>query len=374
MSLGGRYGDYNSPKAVCSYDPLKQGLLTNIYPGGIGKAIFFGTLHPGTQGVSRVVVRSLLLAITVAALSLGPNVFCSTPSQVVRNGDAYLLGPEDQLSIHVTDLEDVSDKPFRVDPSGFIDLPLAGRISVAGLSVDQLRIVLSERLAKYVTAPQIAINVIEYRSQPVSVLGEVNNPGVHQLQGPKRLVDVISSAGGLKPDAGPRLTITRQARWGVLPLPNSHLDHSGQYLVAQVSLNDVTSGLDADQNIEVRADDVISVPRADVVYVVGEVKKSGSYSLNADDRISLVRALSLAEGLSTGAAPKKARIMRASAADPSKVTEIPVDLQQILAGKSPDQFLQRNDVLFVPNNVSGSAMKRAAEAAVQIATGVIIFH
>ena len=268
----------------------------------------------------------------------------------------------------MVDLDDVSDKPFRVDPSGFVDVPMVGRVKVAGLSVEQLREALSARLSKYITAPQITINVLEYRSQPVSVLGEVNSPGVHQLQGPKHLVDVISSAGGLTLDAGPMLTITRQAKRGPLPLPGSYSDPSGQFLIAMVSLDDITSGKNAAQNIEIRADDVISVPRAALVYVVGEVKKAGSFSLNAANSISLIRALSLAEGLSTGAAPKKARIMRGS------YTEIPVDLQMILAGRAPDQYLHPNDVLFIPNNIPASAMKRAAEAAIQIATGVVIFH
>jgi polysaccharide export outer membrane protein len=287
---------------------------------------------------------------------------------------SYVLGPQDQLSIHVVDLDDVSDKPVRIDPSGFIDLPMAGRMDVAGMTLDQLRTSLAQRLSKYITSPQITINVLEYRSQPISVLGEVNTPGVHQLQGPQHLVDVISSAGGLKADAGPRLTITREAGRGPLPLPGAHPDSSGDFLIADVSLDDITSGKNASQNIEVRPDDIISVSRANVFYVVGDVKKAGGFSMNASDGISLVRALSLAEGLSTGAAPRKARIMRAASGKLSAASEEPVDLQQILAGKAPDQELHPNDVLFVPDNVSGSAMKRAAEAAVQIATGVIIFH
>ena len=307
----------------------------------------------------------------VPCLGLAPILSAQT---VQTSANTYLLGPEDQLSLHVEDIEEVSDKPFRVDPSGSIDVPMIGHVHVAGMSVDQLRICLAERLSKYITSPQITINILEYRSQPISVLGEVYTPGVHQLQGPKRLIDVISSAGGLKPDAGPKLVVTRQARWGALPLPNAHLDGSGGYWIAEVSLNDITSGKSADQNIEVRADDILSVPRASVVYVVGEVKKAGGFSLNDNDSISLIRALSLAEGLSSTAQPKKARIMRASAGHPSDKTEIPVDLRQILDGKAPDQTLLPNDVLFIPNNVPASAMKRATEAAVQIATGVIIFR
>jgi polysaccharide biosynthesis/export protein len=315
-------------------------------------------------------IRALLLTQALATVL---SVACAAGAEPASN-DAYLLGPEDQLSVHVLDLDEVSDKPFRVDPSGFVELPLVGRIHAAGLSVEQLRDTISGQLSKFITSPQITVNVIEYRSQLVSVLGEVNNPGVHQLQGPKHLVDVISSAGGIRPDAGPRLVITRDIRWGVLPLPNAHLDTSAQFSVADVSVDDITSGRSADQNIEVRAGDVISVPRADSVYILGEVKKAGGYSLNASDSISLIRALSLAEGLSTGAAPKKARILRASAGQVSATTEVPVDLQQILAGKAPDQTLYKNDVLFIPNNVAASAMKRAAEAAIQIATGLVMFH
>ena len=118
---------------------------------------------------------------------------------------------------------------------------------------------------------------------------------------------------------------------------------------------------------------MISVSRADVVYVVGEVKKAGGFSLNSQDSISLLRALSLAEGLSRDAAPKKARILRAASGS-TKLDEVPIDVNQVLAGKAPDPQLHANDVLFIPNNVPASAMRRAAEAAVQIATGVIIFH
>jgi polysaccharide biosynthesis/export protein len=285
---------------------------------------------------------------------------------------SYVLGPEDQISIHVVDLEDVSDKPVRIDPNGFIDLPLAGRIHVAGLTVEQFRSALAASLAKYIDAPKITINILEYRSQPVSILGAVNTPGTHQLQGPKRLIDVISAAGGLKPDAGTKLQITREMRWEMLPLPGAHADSSGAFSTGEVLIGPLTSGQNPGSNIEVRANDVITVMQTEIVYVVGEVKKSGGFALNAKDNISIIRALSLAEGLSHEAAPKKARILRA-AVGTTEPEQIPVNLQMILAGQSPDVVLRPNDVLFVPNNVSGSALKRATEAAIQIATGVAVF-
>jgi polysaccharide export outer membrane protein len=107
---------------------------------------------------------------------------------------------------------------------------------------------------------------------------------------------------------------------------------------------------------------------------MGQVKKAGGFQITSHDSISLLRALALAEGLDHDASPKKARIMRASALGTSSVNEMPVDLQQILAGKAPDVELHADDVLFVPSNTAQSATRRAAEAAIQIATGVAIYR
>jgi polysaccharide export outer membrane protein len=324
-----------------------------------------------------LVYCSFLQGQSPAILSTRPPVgqaveTAAAPATPAFNALSYVLGPEDQISIHVVDLEDVSDKPVRIDPNGFIDLPLAGRIHVAGLTVEQFRSALAASLAKYIDAPKITINILEYRSQPVSILGAVNTPGTHQLQGPKRLIDVISAAGGLKADAGTKLQITREMRWGMLPLPGAHADSSGAFSTGEVLIGPLTSGQNPGSNIEVRANDVITVVQTEIVYVVGEVKKSGGFALNAKDNISIIRALSLAEGLSHEAAPKKARILRA-AVGATEPEQIPVNLQMILAGQSPDVVLRPNDVLFVPNNVAGSALKRATEAAIQIATGVAVF-
>jgi polysaccharide export outer membrane protein len=205
-------------------------------------------------------------------------------------------------------------------------------------------------------------------------LGEVNNPGLHQLQGPTHLVNVISLAGGLKPDAGQKVTITRRVSQGPLPLFGSHLDPSGEYSIALVRLSSLLDGSNPSTNIELRANDVISVSRAEMVYVVGQVKKAGGISINSADSMSITQALSLAEGTSPGAAPKKARILRAVDGKPSNKDEVPVDLSMVLAGKAPDLQLHANDVLFVPDNVPASAMKRAAEAAIEMGTGVLIYR
>ena len=320
------------------------------------------------------IVLLLSLLIPVAAMAQGS---ATLPAPRLDGGGAqYVLGPEDEISVRVADLEEITDRLFRVDPAGDIDLPLAGRIHAAGETVDQLRGVLAGKLALFVTNPHITINVQEYKSEPVSILGEVNTPGVHLLRGPKRLIDIISEAGGLKPDAGETVTVTRELRFGALSLPGARSDASQQFSMASINLDSLTHGTNPEANIAICPNDIISISRASVVYVVGEVRKAGGFSLQSRNEISLVRALSLAEGLTHEASPRKARILRAQlpGADGANPQETTVDVSMILAGKAPDVWLRSDDILFIPNNMAGSALKRATEAAIQIATGVVIFH
>ena len=322
-------------------------------------------------------VRSLILLLFFVPFTATYLRAQVTGSEITQTNQPiqYLLGPGDQIGIHVMDLDDVSDKPVRIDPAGAVDLPLIGRLTAAGLTVEQFRDALTKKLSKYIESPQIAINVLEYHSQPVSILGAVNSPGIHQLTGPKRLLDVISLAGGLRQDAGAKLTITRQTYWGTLPLPNAHTDSSGQFSIAEVSIESLTTAKSPMDNIFVKPNDTVSVPKAEIVYVMGQVKKAGGFQIASRDSISLLKALALAEGLDHDASPKKARIMRASALGTSSNTnEVPVDLQLILAGKAPDVQLHADDVLFIPSNLAQSATRRAAEAALQIATGVVIYR
>src|SRR5215471_8642695 len=118
----------------------------------------------------------------------------------------YLLGPQDQLLIRVIDLEEAPNAPLRIDPAGNIDLPLIGPTHAAGLTISQFREQLVEKFRKYVRDPVVTVSVVEFRSQPVTVVGSVNSPGVHQIEGPKRLLEVISIAGGLRQEAGSKVT------------------------------------------------------------------------------------------------------------------------------------------------------------------------
>lgn len=285
----------------------------------------------------------------------------------------FVLGPGDQLTLHVADVDEISDKPVRIDPDGGLDLPLVGRIQAAGLTIAQFKVALAAKLSTYVNAPQISINLTDNQSRPVSVIGEVNAPGVHQLPGPRTLIEVIALAGGVKPDAGSKVVITRQLKWGALPLPDERADVSGKFTTATISLDDLMDAKTPADNIEIKPEDVISIPKGDIVYVVGDVRRAGGFPLTSHETISILQALSLAEGLGPDPASQRAKILRPVPGDDHKPIEIAVDVKSIFAGKAPDVPMFAGDILFIPTSAAKSGSRRALEAVVQVATGLAVY-
>jgi polysaccharide export outer membrane protein len=119
---------------------------------------------------------------------------------------------------------------------------------------------------------------------------------VQQLRTRKTLVDVLSLAGGLRPDAGSKVTVQRQIDRGPIPLPNAKVDATGHFSVAEVRVRSIMTNAHPEENILIQPNDVISVPRADIVYVMGEVKKAGGFPLNERENLTVLQAVSLAEG------------------------------------------------------------------------------
>jgi polysaccharide export outer membrane protein len=285
----------------------------------------------------------------------------------------YLLGPDDQLEISGPELSDLPNKPVRIDGEGDIQVPLVGRIHVAGLTVQQTEQELNRVLSKYIRKPQVVVGVAEVRSQPVSILGAVNTPGVHQVQGHKTLLEMLALAGGIRPDAGYSVRITRQVEWGCIPLPKTELDASGRFSVAELNLKEIMEAKSPEENIQIFPHDVISVPKAEMVYVIGEVKRSGGFVLGEHEAISVLQALSLAEGLNTTADARHARILRLKR-DADQREELAVDVKDVLNGKKTDVPLRGNDILFIPGSTGKKAALRAVEAAIQTGTGMAIWR
>ncbi len=285
----------------------------------------------------------------------------------------YLLGPDDQLEISGPELTEISNKPVRVDSDGNIEVPLGGRVHVAGLTAQQTEQEVNKVLCKYIRQPQIVVSIAEVRSQPVSIIGAVNTPGVHQVQGHKTLLEMLALAGGIRQDAGYSVRITRQLEWGCIPLPTAGLDASRQFSVAELDLKKIMEAKNPEENIQILPHDVISVPKAEMVYVTGEVKRSGGFVLGEHQSISVLQALSLAEGLNAGADTRHARILRLKR-EADQREELQVDVKDVLNGKKPDVALQGDDILFIPGSTGKKAALRALEAAIQTGTGLAIWR
>ncbi len=346
----------------------------------------FGQIGLGQLGTLRMHSRLALFVtgvVALAALSFSQQparqlaAAASIPradgNPAVTSAPAgYTLGAGDQLTVTVSDLDEFNDKTFRIDRSGNLNLPLAGRIHADGLTIDQLEAETAEHLRRIVKDPDVVIGISEFHSQPVSILGAVNTPGIRQLEGQKNLFEVLSLAGGLRPDAGYMISITRDLKWGRIPLPDAKNDSTGRFSIASLKVRNVMNGTHPAENITVMPGDTISVPKADLVYAVGSVTKPGGFPLGENETLSALQVVSLAEGLQKTAAGDKAKILR-SVAGSSNRAEIAVNLKQLMAGRAADIPLQSNDILFIPNSAAKSATYRSLEAVIQAASGVAVY-
>jgi polysaccharide export outer membrane protein len=312
-------------------------------------------------------MKSLCCLIVFGQFVLGQEA-ASSPAASVN----YVLGPNDQLEFVIPALApDFSGKPFRVDGVGDLTLPVVGTIHVGGRTVQAVQDDIKDHLRPILQQPDVVINVTEFASQPVSVLGAVMQPGIRQLQGHKTLFDVLSLSGGLRTDAGTTVEITRDLKFGALPVPDAKTTANGKFSVATVRLKDVMGG--SAENIAILPGDTIFVPKAAIVYAVGSVAKPGGYAIGEDGILSALQMVSLAGGLERTAASDKAKILRLVPGSPASRKEIDINIKQLMAGKTPDVPLQANDILFVPNSGAKTAGFRTIEAMVTAATGIAIY-
>ena len=301
----------------------------------------------------------IFLFLSLAALPLAQSA--QAPAPTPSSSPTYVLGAGDLIALDVTNLKDeFANKAFRIDLQGDVNIPMAGRIHASGLTLAEFEGQAAQRLVRYVKDPEVVATVMEFNSQPVSVLGAVNNAGVKQVAGSKNLFEVLSLAGGLRTDAGSTIMITRSLDKGLIPLPDAKTDASGKFSVGSVSVKTILNATDPSENIVILPGDIISVSKADVIYAVGDVAKPGGFQLNQEENLSALKVLSLAGGLTRTAAQDRAKILR-TVAGSANPTEIAVNLKQVMAGKAPDVPLQPNDILFVPNSSAKSTSYKALD-------------
>ena len=272
------------------------------------------------------------------------------------SGAALPISCGDLVQMTVLDTPELSGT-FRVSNRGEAFLPLVGSVSLASLQVEEAQALIRERLVEggYLRDPEITLYIVEYATQGVAVVGEVKKPGIYPIFGVHHLLDYIAQAEGLTTLAGTGVSITGRDPASVVR--RVRLSRSGTP--------------DAENNPEIFPGDTIFVEKAGVVYVVGDVGRPGGFPLNHEERLTLLQALALAEGVNRTAAEKSAKLIRNQQ---SGRTEIPIDLKKVLAGKAPDPNLQDEDIVFIPSSLGKSAARRGLEAAVQAAVGVTIYR
>ena len=142
-----------------------------------------------------------------------------------------------------------------------------------------------------------------------------------------------------------------------------------------VNLKKLMEASDTNLNVYLYSGDRVTVQRAGVIYVVGAVNRAGGFTLTSDSQpMTVLKAIALAQDLKPTAVRNRALIMRQDPKNPEQRHKIEVNLNRIFAGRIPDPPLQASDILFIPDSTSQKALHRAAEAAVEIATGVAIFR
>lgn len=248
----------------------------------------------------------------------------------------YKIGAEDVVNVLVYDHTDLSGN-YTVGPDGKINIPLIGAQKIAGLTREEIEKMLTEAFKKYLKEPIVTVNIVEYNSLKVNVLGQVNHPGSYSLRGSNTLLEAISKAGGPTQAAQLRnCTITR-----------------GTETIIEVDLYKLLYEGDMKLNIYLEPGDTVFVPdnRDTRVFVLGHVNIPGIYDIG--HKLTPLEAISKAGGYKDGANLSKVLIIRG---DPKAPQILKVDLKkQIEKGIPPSiNELQPNDIVYVPRGILSS--------------------
>lgn len=241
---------------------------------------------------------------------------------VAGPASGYLIGTGDVLKISVYDHQDLATLA-RVDERGEIAVPLAGQVKVGGLTASAAaRLIAGQLSGDYIVNPQVAVFVEEFHSKRVTVLGEITRPGIYQLTGPTTLLELLSQAGGLTRGAGRSATIYRDAQ-------------SGQTLTVDLQAQNAAGNSAA--AVQLLDGDTVTIDRAGVVYVTGEVNRPAAYTLEAE--MTVIKAVTVAGGFTPLASQGRIKIIR-------KIN----GSEQVLERVSLHDKLISEDVMVVPES------------------------
>jgi polysaccharide export outer membrane protein len=315
---------------------------------------------PGTRHMFVVMALALAVAAPVAARSAAAQVL------------DYQLGPGDVLSIHVTGVREFQ-QTSRVSNSGRIRVPYVGIMFVSGQTALQLEREIARKIKEHqlVNEPTVRIQVEQHRAQPAYAIGEVNNPGQFVITSELYLLDLISKAGGLLPAAADEgflyrrnspqpeiqtrlilssspVATTGEAPVTTLPTLPRPADDSDE--VMKIDFKALREGTKPELNVRLEGGDILYVPRRipDSIYIIGDVRVPGAYTLPRRGEVTAAQAVIYAGGPLATAKMGNSFLMRHD--ENGERQAIPVNFADIIAGKQPDIPVKANDIIFIPNS------------------------
>jgi len=256
------------------------------------------------------------------------------------NLPAQRIGANDLVAISVYDVPELT-RTVRVGADGLMRLPmLKQRIKAEGLMPSELETAIASALVAegLIVDPFVTVTIAEYNSRPISVAGAVKQPLTFQASGPVTLLEALTKAGGLTPEAGSEILVSRA---------QSGPDGSVTALVQRIQVRGLIDAADPAMNISLIGGEEIRVPEAGRAYIIGNVKKPGAFPVQDGVELTVLKMLALSEGLMPFAS-KEAYIYRREGN--GKKNEIPIPLSRIMERKAPDEPLLANDILYVPDN------------------------
>jgi polysaccharide export outer membrane protein len=271
-------------------------------------------------------------------------------TQPAPSDGLYRIGPGDVLDVRVTRAPELSREAVRVDQGGMIRMPmLENDIPAACFTEGELAQNIAKLYRKYKNNPHVEVFVKEFQSQPVAVMGAVRGPAQFKLQRQVRLLELLTFAGGPAANAGQTVQIVHGGASSLCDKSGDTAtnDDESSALVSYV-LEETLRGK-PEANPLVRPGDIVQVPEADQVYVLGNVLKPSAIPLN--EPLTVSRAIAIAGGTAPSTKKDKVRIIRQVQGSTAK-KEIYVDLTAIEKNKAEDVALLANDVVDVP--ISGT--------------------
>lgn len=274
------------------------------------------------RAVLHIAIHCVVLLIFGMLLSVTP----------LKASESLLIGPGDQLHVQVADTPEMDQHP-RVTDSGEVPIEAVGNVKVAGLIPADAAKAIQDQLvaAHYMRHPTVLVTIEQFATQTVSVLGEVRTPGAVPITTPRSILDVLALAGGLTQTADRNIVIQRRGDAGT----RVHYNYSNNADAA------------VDRQVLVNPGDTVLVPKAGIVYILGNVNRPGGYPMtNNESKMTMLEALALAGGVSNSAKQSAARLIRQDGSGSYSDRKLSVgDLQE---GKIPDIAMQPGDVIYVP--------------------------